>query len=72
MNDLRFKIARAMNYIPSNLIYQKKGYGGLSREVAPLAVWIEDEVCVLKDKNLVSEHYERKTDDNRRIEKTTD
>ena len=63
MNDLKMKIARAMNYIPSNYIYQKKGYGGLSRENAPLAIWIEDELWVLKDKDLFTEHYERQEND---------
>lgn len=60
MNELKFKIGKAMNYIPSSLIVAKKSADGLINEQAPLEIWIEGEFWVLKDKNLFSEHYERK------------
>ena len=63
MKDLKYKIAKAMNYIPSWMIIQKKSAGGLVNEQAPLEIWIADEIWVLKDKNLESEHYERKKND---------
>ena len=60
MNDLKMNIAKAMNYIPSWMIIHKKSADGLITNKCPLVVFIDGEEWVLKDENLVSEHYERK------------
>lgn len=62
MKDLKYKIAKAMNYIPSWMIIQKKSVDGLITNKCPLVVFIDGEEWVLKDKNLESEHYERKVE----------
>lgn len=59
MNELKFKIGKAMNYIPSSLIVEKRSADGLIVEKCPEVILIDGETWVLKDKNLFSEHYER-------------
>jgi len=62
MNELKMKIAIAMNYIPSEMLITKKSPDGKITAKCPKVFYLGCEEWVLKDENLKSEHYERSTE----------